>query len=187
MLNQEKETDDTTDDEVLFKLNCFEVVKRYQIGQSGKKHDRYVIRKKGAVAILPIMPDGQVILIKQWRAPAQRYIYEIPAGTMEPGEDPATTAGRELIEETGWHAGKIEKMTSFFSSPGIFQEKLHLFRATELTPGKTHQEDGEDIIICPVTKRQAKKMLLNGEIEDAKTILALLTLFIRFDYTASKE
>ena len=177
MLNPEKRSDDFSEDEVIFKTKIFDVVQRYQIGQSGQKHIRYVIRNKGAVAILPILPDGRIILLKQFRSPAQRYIYEIPAGTRDIGEEPLVTANRELIEETGFHAGKMEPMYSFFSSPGIFQEMLYLFKATDLVPGKQALEEGEDITLCYFSRDELKQMLNSGEIEDGKTLLALLTLF----------
>lgn len=181
MLNTEKNSDDFSEDEVIFKTKIFDIVQRYQIGQSGQKHVRYVIRNKGAVAILPILPDGRIILLKQFRSPTQRYIYEIPAGTREIGEDPLTTAKRELIEETGYHAGKMEPMYSFFSSPGIFQEMLYLFKATDLVPGQQALEEGEDITLCYFTRDEIKKMLKAGEFNDGKTILALLTLFAELD------
>lgn len=177
MLNEEKNGNDTTEDKILFQTRIFDVVERYQIGQSGKRHPRYVVRNKGAVAILPILPDGRIILIKQFRSPAQRYIYEIPAGTREIGEDPLKTACRELIEETGYHAGKMDLLCSFYSSPGIFQEELFLYRATELVPGESAMEDGEDITLVIVDRDQIRSMIRNGEIHDGKTLLALLTIF----------
>ena len=165
------------EDEVIFETKVFDVVKRYQIGHSGKKLTRFVIRNRGAVAILPILDDGRIVLVRQYRSPAQRYIYEIPAGTREIGEEPLITATRELIEETGYHAERIWLMTHFFSSPGIFQEELYLFKATGLTPGDSHLEDGEDLEVRLFTKDELRRMICAGEIEDGKTLLALLTLF----------
>ncbi|MDO5553512.1 MAG: NUDIX hydrolase [Planctomycetia bacterium] len=172
------------EDEILFHTRIFDVVKRYQKGHSGRMLERYVVRNPGAVAILPILPDGRILLLKQYRSPTKKYIYEIPAGTREQGEEPILTASRELIEETGYHAGKIVPMTSFYSSPGIFQERLYLFKATELVPGPNALEDGEDITLYPVSPEDVKRMIRSGEIEDAKTLLALLSLFTTEDLFA---
>lgn len=168
-------------DEILFHTRIFDVVKRYQKGHSGRMLERYVVRNPGAVAILPLLPDGRILLLKQYRSPTKKYIYEIPAGTREAGEEPIVTASRELHEETGYRAGKIVPMTSFYSSPGIFQERLYLFKATDLSPGRNSLEDGEDIALYPVTPEEAKKLIRSGEIEDAKTLLALLSLFTTED------
>ncbi len=177
MLNQEKDTNDFSEDEVIFQTKIFDVVQRYQTGLSGERHKRYVVRNKGAVAILPIMPDGRIILIKQFRSPAQKYIWEIPAGTRELNEDPLHTANRELIEETGYKAGNMTLLYKFFSSPGIFQEYLYLYKATDLVQREQQLEDGEDLTLYYKTKEEVLAMLKDGTIEDAKTILALLTLF----------
>lgn len=163
-------------DEIIFETRIFDVVRRFQSCPNGEKQERFVVRNRGAVALLPVLDDGSVVLIRQYRAPTAGYIYEIPAGTREPGEEPIITAARELVEETGYRAGKIVPLYSFYSSPGIFQEKLHLFLATELTPGPTALESGEDITTVIKTKEEIAEMLRKGEIEDAKTILALLTL-----------
>lgn len=175
------------DDEVLFQTKVFDVVKRYQIGRSGRKLTRFVIRNRGAVAILPILDDGRVVLVRQYRSPARRYIYEIPAGTREAGEEPIVTATRELTEETGFHADRIWLMTHFFSSPGIFQEELYLFKATGLTPGESQLEDGEDLEVRLFTKDELRHMVCTGEIEDGKTLLAILTLFVPDDFFSERQ
>ncbi|MDD3587482.1 MAG: NUDIX hydrolase, partial [Thermoguttaceae bacterium] len=138
-------------------------------------------------AILPIGDDGRIVLVRQYRSPAQRYIYEIPAGTRETGEEPITTATRELIEETGYHAERSWLMTHFFSSPGIFQEELYLFKATGLTPGNSHLEDGEDLEVRLFTKDELRHMIRDGEIEDGKTLLALLSLFSTDDFFNERQ
>ena len=159
--------------EILFQSKLFYVEKRFQTGRSGKPLERHVIVHPGAVGILPVLADSRIVLIKQYRVAADSYLIEIPAGTLEPGEEPIKTAERELTEETGYVAGKIEPMTTIFSSPGILHEKLHLFLATDLKAGSTALEDGEDIELLLVTGDQVRQMLKNGEIRDAKTLVAL--------------
>ncbi|MDO4586988.1 MAG: NUDIX hydrolase [Planctomycetia bacterium] len=162
------------DEPVLFKTKIFDIVEKYQKGRSGKMLKRFIVRHPGAVAILPILPDGRIILIKQYRIAVGQYLYEIPAGTREPHEEPLVTAKRELIEETGFHAGSVDLLTTFFTSPGIFREKLYLYLATNLTPGQAALEDGEDLTLHFFNRDEIKKMILRGEIKDGKTLLALL-------------
>ena len=160
--------------EPLFSCPIFEINEREQIGRSGCAHKRYVIRHPGGVGILPILPDGRVLLIQQYRAALDRRIYEIPAGTREPNEEPVVTAARELAEETGYRAETFTKLPSFYSSPGFLTEKVHIFAATGLTRGESALEDGEDLSLYPVELATAMKMIENGEIEDGKTLVALL-------------
>lgn len=162
-----------SDEPILFQSRIFNVVERTQVGRSGKILKRQVVKHPGAVAIAPILPDGRVLLIEQFRVALQRKIFEIPAGTREVGEDPLSTATRELKEETGYSAGKIERMTAIYTSPGILQEELILYLATDLKPGETALEDGEAIELRPKTWDEIDAMIDNGEIVDAKTLVGL--------------
>lgn len=159
---------------ILFEGRIFKVVERTQVGRSGKILKRQVVKHPGAVAIVPILPDGRVLLIEQYRVALQKTIFEVPAGTREVGEEPLLTATRELIEETGYSAGKIERLTAIYSSPGILQEELILYLATDLTPGETALEDGEKIEPSPKTWDEIDAMIAAEEIVDAKTLVALL-------------
>lgn len=159
---------------ILFQSRIFGVVERTQVGRSGKILKRQVVKHPGAVAIVPILPDGRVLLIEQYRVALQKTIFEVPAGTREVGEEPLATATRELIEETGYSAGKIERLTAIYSSPGILQEELILYLATDLTPGESALEDGEKIELRPKTWDEIDAMIAAEEIVDAKTLVALL-------------
>ena len=160
--------------DVLFQSKLFKVVRRFQTGRSGKQLERHVILHPGAVTVLPILSDGRIVLIKQYRIAVEKYLIELPAGTLEPGEEPIITAKRELIEETGYNAGKIVPLFTFYSSPGILHEQMHLFLATELSPGDTSLEDGEDIELLLLDEIEVKKLIEAGEIQDSKTLIALL-------------
>lgn len=159
---------------ILFQSRIFNVVERTQIGRSGKTLKRQVVKHPGAVGIIPILPDGRVLLIDQYRITVQKNIFEIPAGTREIGEDPLATAKRELIEETGYSAGKMERLTAILTSPGILQEELILYVATDLTPGESAPEDGEKIALAPKTWSEIDRMIADEEIVDSKTLVALL-------------
>jgi ADP-ribose pyrophosphatase len=120
------------------------------------------------------MDDGRVCLIRNHRATVERTLIEVPAGTLEPNEDPDACAIRELEEETGYRAGKLEKLTTFYMSPGILNERMHVYLATGLEEGPSRREAGEEIENYLVTWEEALAMVERGEIEDGKTIAALL-------------
>ncbi len=158
---------------ILLHSRIFDVVERTQLGRSGKLLKRQIVRHPGAVGIVPILPDGRVLLINQYRIAFRKDIYEIPAGTREPNEEPIITAKREMVEETGYRCGKIELLNSIYTSPGVLQEELFLFLATDLQKGESAPEDGERIEPTPKTWSEIDKMLEAGEIHDAKTIAGL--------------
>ncbi len=132
---------------------------------------REVVFHPGSVAIVPVTKEGDVFLVKQFRYAVGSELYEIPAGTLERGESPEQCAVRELGEEAGLIARKIEKLGQFYLSPGIMNEKMHLFRATNLI--KTDQEPEEGITVVKMRLSQAIDKVKNGEIIDAKTICGL--------------
>ncbi len=165
---------DESENEIVFSCPIFKLEKTWQTGRSGKKHTRYVVRHPGGVGILPVLPGGELLLIRQFRVAVGRFICEIPAGMREPGEDPLETAKRELKEETGYTAAKWTRYPSFFASPGYLDEKLHLFLAEGLTPGADALEDGEDLSVFSVPLKKALEMIDAGEIEDGKTVGAIL-------------
>jgi len=123
--------------------------------------------------ILPLLDDGRVCLIRNWRVAVAKTLIELPAGTLEPPEPPQVTAERELIEETGYRAKKIEFLHAFFLSPGILDEKMHFYLATGLTAGQPAREEGEEIENMLISLDDAIQMIFRGEIEDAKTIVGL--------------
>lgn len=161
------------DDELLLKTGRFTVVRRKFLTPDGRTHTRESVQHPGAVVVLPLLEDGRVCLIRNYRSAVDQTLIELPAGTLEPNEDPLQTAARELEEETGFRAGVLEPLCQFFMSPGILNERMHAFLATELTPGPTRLEAGEQIETCLVPWSEALAMAEDGRIQDAKTIAVL--------------
>lgn len=144
-----------------------------------------IVRHPGASAILPVLGDANaadpiLILIRQYRHAAAGYLYEVPAGRLNEGEDPAACAQRELAEETGYRAAHVEHLFSMFTTPGFTDERIHVFRAADLSAGPTAQEADEILDVEPMPLSQALKLIERGEIQDAKTALSILYL-ARFD------
>jgi ADP-ribose pyrophosphatase len=149
-------------------------VRHRETGRDGRELVKDVVEHPGAVVILPLVDDGRVCLIRNYRVAVGRSLVELPAGTLEPGEDPAVTARRELVEETGYRADRVEKLCEFFMSPGILNERMHLYLATGLVPGEAALEPGEQIETLVVGWDEAMRMALDGSIEDAKSLVGLL-------------
>jgi len=140
--------------------------------------DRVIVRDllihPGAVVIIPLISDHEIIMLKQYRPGPQGWILELPAGTLEAGEDPRDAAARELLEETGYRAGEIRFLFKMYSSPGISTEMLYVFLARDLIyVGEDHQED-EMIEIIRISIHDAIEMIRKGVVVDAKTIASLL-------------
>ena len=170
----DQRTELNNNEPILFQGRIFQVVERRQVGRSGAILSRQVVKHPGATCIVPLLPDGRVLLIEQYRISFQKKIFELPAGTLEKGEEPITTAQRELIEETGYRAGRLELLTSIYTSPGILQEELFLYLASDLEKGVSSPEDGEDISLVPKTWSEIDAMIEKKEIVDAKTLVGLL-------------
>lgn len=152
----------------------FDVVKVTRQLANGQTKSREVVRHPGSVVILPQLDDGRVCLIRNHRVAVGRTLVELPAGTLEPDEAPALCAARELTEETGFQAAQLEHVISFFAAPGILDELMHLYLATDLTAGTPCREDGEEIENLVVSWEDALSLIDDGTIQDAKTILGLL-------------
>lgn len=142
--------------------------------ETGKRHRREVVAHPGAVLVMGLLDDGRVVLIRNRRYAVGQVLVELPAGTLEKGEDPMNCAGRELLEETGYLAGKIEPLLSFYTSPGILGERMYAFAAYHLQRGQSALEEGEDIQVLPVEWDEALAMIGDGRIQDGKTIATLL-------------
>ncbi|HEU4477247.1 MAG TPA: NUDIX hydrolase [Pyrinomonadaceae bacterium] len=137
-------------------------------------YKREVVHHPGSAVIIPAFPDGTVALVRQYRHPAVRYLLEAPAGTLNRGERPEEGAARELEEELGFAAGKLEKLSEFFVSPGFCEEKMWLYLATEMMPTTQRLEEDELLDVVRLPLQQALEMITGGEIEDAKTIIGLM-------------
>jgi ADP-ribose pyrophosphatase len=160
--------------EELLRSKLFKVVRHRYTDAGGVQRTRETIQHPGAVTILPLLDDGRVCLVRNYRVAVGKELLELPAGTLEPGEAPEYTAARELAEETGYHASSIEKLTEFFMSPGILNERMHLFLATGLTLGTAAPEDGEEVAPVVLPWQEALLMVHSGQIEDAKSLAGLL-------------
>jgi len=137
-------------------------------------YQREVVHHNGSAVIVPIFDDGTVALVRQYRHPAVRYLLEIPAGTLAKGERPEIGAARELKEELGVTAGRLEKLSEFFVSPGFCEEKMWVYLATELSQGEQALEDDEVLEVVRLPLADALEMITSGEIQDAKTIIGLM-------------
>ena len=142
--------------------------------KDNKTSYREIVEHNGGVALAAITPEGKMVMVKQYRKAAEKAILEVPAGKIEKGEDHRLTAERELKEETGYSADKIEFITSFYSSIGYSTEVIYLYLATGLTPGETNFDDNESIEILEFDLPELKKMIFSCVIEDAKTLAAIL-------------
>jgi ADP-ribose pyrophosphatase len=137
-------------------------------------YQREVVHHPGSAVIVPIFDDGTVALVRQYRHPAVRYLLEVPAGTLSHGERPDEGAARELQEELGLIAERMEKLSEFFVSPGFCEEKMWVFLATELVQGQQQLEDDEILEVVRLPIADALEMITSGEIQDAKTIIGLI-------------
>ena len=149
---------------------------RFPDGSTGELE---MIRHPGASAVVPFLSDPrgedpQVLLIRQYRYATNGYLFEIPAGRLEPGEDPSDCAARELKEETGCTAEQLGHMLTMYTTPGFTDEKIHLYMATGLVSGETKHEADEFLELRPTLLSRALEMIEAGEIQDGKTALGLL-------------
>ena len=133
-----------------------------------------IIEHIGAVTILPIDENGCILFVRQYRHAARKVLLELPAGTLEPGEPPEDCAHREVREETGMAAGRLLKIGEFFLAPGYSTEYMHVFLATELRPDPLPADQDEFLTLEPIPLMQAYSMALNGELQDGKSLAALL-------------
>ena len=144
------------------------------IREGDKTYDREVVHHPGSCVIVPIFEDQTIALVRQYRHPAVRYLLEAPAGTLQDGEAPEVGAARELEEELGVVAERLEKLSEFFVSPGFLEEKMWVYLATGLTETQQRLEEDEIVEVVRLPFSQALSMITTGEIEDAKTIIGVM-------------
>ncbi len=160
--------------DVQFVADRFQIERVTQQLTDGKKLSRHVVRHPGAVVIVPVLPDGRICLIRNFRLSVNQYLIELPAGTLEPPEPPIDTARRELIEETGYRCECIEPLCDFYMSPGILDEHMYAFVATGLRLGDPDREEGEVISNYLVTMEELVALIKADQIKDSKSLSALL-------------
>jgi ADP-ribose pyrophosphatase len=149
------------------------------LGREGALIRRDVVIHPGAVAILPLLGERQVLLVRNHRPNVGETLWEVPAGTLGPGEDPGAAALRELEEETGYRAAQAVKVGEMYPSPGVMTERTHMYVATGLTPGEPRLEPDEEMTAHAVSLDDAVRWAMDGTIRDAKTIVALLWHVLR--------
>ena len=151
------------------------------------EYKREIVEHKGSTVIVPVFQDKTVALVRQYRHAAGEYLLEIPAGTLNRGEDPLIGARRELEEEIGVTSDKIEKLTEFYVSPGFLTEKMFVYLATDLQEGEQNLEEDELLTIEKLTFSEAFEKIKNNEIQDAKTMVGLILAGAKFGFVYSDE
>lgn len=146
---------------------------------NGLTVDLEVVRHPGAAAVVPLKDDGTVILIRQFRHAAGGFIYEIPAGKLDPGEDPRVCAARELEEEIGYRASQLDLLSSILTAPGFTDEVIHIYKATRLTRGRQQLDRDEVLEVIEMPLVEAIRMIETGTIRDAKSIVGLQAVYLQ--------
>jgi ADP-ribose pyrophosphatase len=170
----------TLNSKLIYQARLFRLKAISMKAPDGHRFRHEIIEHPGAAVIIPITKDNEFVLVKQYRTAVKKAIWEFPAGTLEPGENPLCCAKREIIEETGFEAKRWQKLGSFYPAPGISTELMHIFLASELVPAEMSHDRDEFIERHMISSRDLQKMILNGMIVDAKTIIGF------FYYTQKK-
>ena len=147
------------------------------IEPSGVRATREVITHPGSVVVLPVLADGRILLIQQYRHATRQYLWELVAGRMDPGETPKAAAARELIEETGYRAKRFRIFLDIFPTPGFLEERMFILLAEGLTAGEAEPEEDEKIISRSHDRKQLEEMIRGGKLRDAKSIAGILFYF----------
>ncbi len=165
--------------ELIFQGRVFALKREQVVEPSGLTVTRDIIVHPGSAVVLPVFPDGRILLIRQYRHAAGEYLWELVAGHKEPNETFAECAKRELTEETGYTAKRVRKLLTVFPSPGLLGERMEIFLATGLTKGAARPEDDEKITSRILTLREAENWTRAGKIRDAKSVSGIL-FYARF-------
>ncbi len=145
---------------------------------TGQKTSREVVEHADCVAVVAIDKQGSIILVRQFRHAVGKFLLEVPAGGIDPGEEPVDSVRRELQEEIGYFPQKIDRLRGFYATPGYGTEYLHCFVATDLVPARLVAEDTDDIELVPVSSDDVPRLIASGKICDAKSIAALLMFLV---------
>jgi len=163
--------------ETFYKGPIFGIRRDEVIEPSGVHATREVITHPGSVVVLPVLPDGRILMIRQYRHAARQYLWELVAGRIDAGEKPRQAAARELIEETGYRARKFRIFLGVFPTPGFLEERMFIFLAEGLTAGVAAPEDDEKIVSRAFSGKQLEGMIRRGKLRDAKSIAGILYYF----------
>jgi len=165
-----------TSSKEVYKCSLFRVTEDEAVDpKTGFAIKRSIVRHGGSAVMMAVDEKKRILLVRQYRLPAEKYLWELPAGRLDPGEKPLQAAKRELIEETGYRARTWKKLSSFFVSPGFVQERMTIFLATGLTAGTATPMDDERIETRWFTTRELAGLIREGKIEDAKTLIGFMT------------
>jgi len=154
-----------------YHCDLFTVTEEHAKDPSGFEIRRSIVHHAGSAVMMAVHDRQRILLVRQFRLPAKAYLWELPAGRLDPGEKPLQAAKRELVEETGFRAARWKKLISFYPSPGYVGEKMTIFLATGLTPGPPHPMDDEHIESRWFPAQQVERMIRANEIQDGKTII----------------
>jgi ADP-ribose pyrophosphatase len=150
------------------------VTQDHAVDPGGFQIERAIVQHRGSAVVMPVNDKKHILLVKQYRLPARKYLWELPAGTVDPGETVFQAARRELAEETGLRAGKMQKLAEFYPSPGFLTEKMTIYLATDLTKGEATPMEDERIETQWFKAKEIDRMIRDGKIQDAKTNIGFL-------------
>lgn len=168
--------------QIVYEGRVFGIRRDEVIEPSGVRTTREVVTHPGSVVVLPVLPDGRILMIQQYRHAARQYLWELVAGRIDEGETPVQAAERELIEETGYRATKFRIFLDIFPTPGFLEERMFLLLAEGLRPGKAAPEDDEKIISRAYNHKQLEEMIRTGKLRDAKSIAGIL-YYLRYIFS----
>ena len=160
--------------EMIYQGRVFGLRRDEVVEPSGVRATREVITHPGSVVVLPVLPDGKIVMIRQYRHATRQYLWELVAGRKEPEETPKQGAARELLEETGYRAKKFKVFLDVFPTPGFLEERMYLLLAEGLTAGEAQPEEDEKIEVRPFKLKELKQMIKSGRLRDAKSIAGIL-------------
>jgi ADP-ribose pyrophosphatase len=163
--------------EMIYQGRVFGLRRDEVLEPSGLRTTREVITHPGSVVVLPVLPDGRIVMVRQYRHATRQYLWELVAGRKEPEETPKQGAARELLEETGYRAKRFKVFLDVFPTPGFLEERMYILLAEGLTAGKAEPEEDEIITSKAFTRKELEQMIRRNAIRDAKTIAGLLYYF----------
>jgi ADP-ribose pyrophosphatase len=160
--------------EMIYQGRVFGLRRDEVLEPSGLRTTREVITHPGSVVVLPVLPDGRIVMVRQYRHATRQYLWELVAGRKEPEETPKQGAARELLEETGYRAKRFKVFLDVFPTPGFLEERMYLLLAEGLTAGEAQPEEDEKIEVRAYELKELKQMIKSGRLRDAKSIAGIL-------------